>query len=104
MADYSMTMVAGRRNGVHHTLTTTAADEVTIDARAEPCRAQVVNRSTAPIFFRDDGEVAVAEADGTWAVPPAGVEEWYIGSGSTVVSVVGDGDAYSVQARPGLAT
>ena len=101
MASYSMTITAGRKDGRHKTLSATTADTVTIDSAAEACRAQVINRSTtAPIYFRDDGTAAVAEADGTTVVPAGMIYEWYIGAGVTSVSVVGDGDAYSVQATP----
>lgn len=99
MASYSLT-VGGRPSGVHKTLSGTTADTVTIDSTVTNSRGQVINRSTAAIYARLDGSAAVAAADGTVIIPAGMVFEWFIGSGSAAVSIVGSGDAYSVQAMP----
>jgi len=99
MASYSLT-VGGRPSGVHKTLSGTTADTVTVTSTTTSSRGQVINRSSAAIYLRFDGSAAVAAADGTVVLPAGLVYEWFIGSGTATVSVVGSGDAYSVQASP----
>lgn len=98
MATDSLT-VGGRPNGIHNTLSGTTADTITIVAGVTS-RGQIVNRGTAGIWARFDGTAAVAAADQTVFIPAGMIFEWYIGSGSPTVSIVGNGDDYSVQALP----
>lgn len=102
MADYPFT-VADRPNGIHKGLGGTTEDVVTINSSASAARAQVVNRSTGPIYLNLNGSTAVAEADGTIVVPAGLIYEWYIGAGSVAVRLVAAGAGtwpYSVQAMP----
>lgn len=99
MAAQSFT-VAGVPTGVHKTLSGTTADTVAITTGGQNCRAQIINRSTAGITARFDSTTAVALADGTVFIPAGMVYEWFIGSGVASFSIVGNGDAYSVQASP----
>jgi hypothetical protein len=97
MAAYTLAP-AGGPLGVNKTLSGTTADTITVGPY-DRYRLIVLNRSTATIYFRPDGVTAVAAADGTVPVP-AGVAFDWNESGTTVVSVVGSGDAYSVVAIP----
>ncbi len=99
MAAQSFT-VAGVPTGIHKTLSGTTADTVAITTGGVNCRAQIINSSTTAIYARFDSTTAVAAADGTIKIPPGAIYEWFIGSGVASMSVVGNGDAYSVQAQP----
>lgn len=86
---------------VHKTLTTTAADAVTITGHRY---VWVYNAdASVHLYFRFDGTTAVSAADGTYRVPPATsmvVDVFTAGNtaaSSVVLSVVGSGNAYSVQ-------
>jgi hypothetical protein len=92
-------------NTCHATLSTTTADTVTLSG--DNIRAvEVLNRSgSTTIYFTVNGATAVAEADETYAVPagqalvvPLAVGDGYVASANTVLSVVGNGNAYSVHA------
>lgn len=91
-------------SSVHKTLSGTTADTVTITGNHESF--EVINRGSGSIYFTFAPEgigatTAVAEASGTTVVPPgAAVSTAAPGDRGTVVSVVGSGDAYSVQAVP----
>lgn len=84
----------------HATLSSTTVDTVTLSTD-DLQGVEVVNRSGATtIYFRCDGTAAVAAANGTFAVLAG--QSLYVplggglGSASTVVSIIGDGNAYSV--------
>lgn len=77
---------------VHKTLTTTAADFITITGYDD---VEIINHDSANwIYFRSDGVTAVAEADGTDVVAPAGFVRH--NADGREVSLVGNGNAYSV--------
>lgn len=97
MASYTVTPT-GAPAGVHKTLSGTTADAVTIGGFGQN-RVEIVNRGSATIYARADGTVAVAAADNTIAILPTGSFEFAAAAG-LVVSVVGNGDAYSVHAIP----
>ena len=92
----------------HATLSSTTADTVTLTA--DNLRGvEVLNRSGATTVYFTVGygtaapATAVAAADETYAVPagqslyvPLAGPGGFIASASTVLSVVGDGNAYSV--------
>lgn len=79
------------------TLTSTTADTVTLTGHGK--RLYVSNRdATNHLFFRIDGTTAVAAEDENFAVSPDStlvLEEGGFG-GAMSVSVVGDGNAYTV--------
>jgi hypothetical protein len=84
------------RGGIHKTLTSTTADVINIPATRVPRLIEVLNRSTAnPIYVRGDSTTAVAAADGTTVVPKESWAVVRVDPGKTL-SVVGNGDAYSV--------
>lgn len=89
----SPTLTAG---GVHLTLAGTAADTITVQNYRN---VLVWNNDTAnPIYVRMDGATAVAAAAGTYIVPPRAslaLELQYAALGA-IVSVIGNGNAYSV--------
>lgn len=92
-----MAAVAGVYSA-HATLTTTTADTVTLSGDAHKAFCVVNRDSSVELFFRWDGTTAVAEADDTYIVLPlqsVTVEKG--GGGDLVVSVVGNGNAYSVE-------
>lgn len=81
---------------VHNTLTSTTADTVTITGYD---LVDIINRSaTEPLWVRYEGDAspttAVAAADGTDYVAPGGFLRVDAGQGG--ISVVGNGNAYSV--------
>lgn len=87
--------------GVTNTLTGTTADAVTVTSTGQACRINVLNRSSSnTLHVRPDGVTAVADADGTLQVPAGGSVEWQVGPGVSVVSIVGNGDSYSVTGIP----
>lgn len=79
---------------VHKTLSSTTAD--TVNLNNEWTILEVINRSgTASVYVRADGTTAVAAADNTDIVLPG--EAVLINRiPSAGISVVGDGNAYSV--------
>lgn len=86
----------------HATLTTTAADSVVFAGMFE--WVEVLNRGSAEMFVRLDGVVAVADAAGTYVVPGwSGLILKSPGSNATL-SVVGDGNEYSVSGFVGKPT
>lgn len=88
MATYTAT------KSVHKTLTSTTAD--TVNLNDQWTVLEVINRSgTAPLYIRADGTTAVAEADNT-DIALAGEAVLVNRIPSAGISVVGDGNAYSV--------
>lgn len=82
--------------GIHKTLTSTTADTINIPSKRGPRLVEILNRSTTQtIYARGDSTTAVAAADGTTAIPKESWAVLRVRAGKTV-SVVGDGDAYSV--------
>lgn len=84
---------------VTNTLTTTTADTVTL---TQPWPAiAVTNYDTADIvYFRQDGTTAVAAANNTTVVMPGTTvtaAASVTGSGTVVVSIVGDGGTYTIE-------
>lgn len=84
---------------VTNTLTTTVADTITI-TQAWPAIAVTNHDASDFVYFRQDGTTAVAAADNTTVVLPgttviraASVNS----SNQIVVSIVGDGGAYTVE-------
>lgn len=81
-------------DSVHNTLSGTTADEITLTGGHQ--RAHVINRSTSTaLYVRHDGTTAVAEANGTHYVAPGGYLEV---PADAAISIVGNGNAYSVEA------
>ena len=83
---------------VHNTLSGTTADKITITGSRF---VDVVNRDASkPLYVSCDGTAspttAVAEANGTEYVAPGGFVRVDTGSDHGAVSIVGDGNAYSV--------
>jgi hypothetical protein len=77
---------------VHKTLTGTTADAVTITGNDA---VDVCNWSTSErLYFRSDGQVAVAKANGTECVGPGGYVRH--DADNRTISLVGDGNDYSV--------
>lgn len=92
-----MAAVTGVKSA-HATLTSTTADTVTLTGAGKYMR--VANRhATEALWFRDDGTTAVAAADENYFVAPT--QSVVLGpskfGGSMVVSVVGNGNTYSVE-------
>lgn len=88
MASYTAT------KSVHKTLTTTTAD--TVNLNDQWTEIEVINRSgTDPLYVRADGTTAVAEANETDVVM-AGEAVLMNRIPSAGISVVGNGNAYSV--------
>jgi hypothetical protein len=88
MASYSAT------KSVHKTLTTTTAD--TVNLNDQWTEIEVINRSgTDPLYVRGDGVTAVAEANETDVVM-AGEAVLMNRIPAAGISVVGNGNAYSV--------
>lgn len=84
------------RGGVHGVLSAGASDEIAVPADDDPFTAEVLNRDAAEtLWARGDGLVAVAEADGTTAIPPRSACNIDVDAGKTL-SIVGNGNAYSV--------
>lgn len=101
MTSYSFAVTnGGRPYGIHKQLDTTTADTVTVDSRLVASRVTILNRSATMMWARFDGSTAVAGADGTIALPPLLPYDLYVGAGQVAVSLVGDGEDYSVQASP----
>ena len=100
MASYTVT------TSTHPTLTGTTADQVTVGDAAGGHRfryAEVSNRHASnPLYFTmNQGSstptTAVGAANGTWFVAPNSSLALPIAASVFVVSVVGDGNPYSVQ-------
>lgn len=93
MASYS----AAR--AVHKTLTGTTVDTVTLASSADS--VEVINRSgTDPLYVTVNGDVPTAAGDNTHIVLAGGFKEIPVpptGS-SIVVKVIGNGNAYTVEA------
>lgn len=91
----------------HATLSGTTADSIAFSGRGRTLR--VTNRSgTAPLYFRTDLDTAgdpvtaVAAADETFVVPEGGSVSVRVyghagGNRDLKMSIVGDGNAYSVE-------
>lgn len=79
---------------VHKTLTSTTAD--TVNLNNEWTEIEVINRGgSSPLYVRADGTTSVAEADNTDVVLPG--EAVLINRVPAAgISVVGNGNAYSV--------
>ena len=79
----------------HKTLVAATEDTITWDG-GSPGQVEVVNRSaTDTIYVRTDSTAAVAEADGTTAIPPGQAVEL---DGSPVTRLISAGTpAYSVE-------
>lgn len=86
---------------VHATLTTTTADSITWTAGGPYGTVIVSNRdATNVLYVRFDGTTAVGAADGTFAVAVNSARTFNLGSSApspAVLSVVGNGNAYSVE-------
>lgn len=81
-------------NSVHKTLTGTTAD--TVNLNDQWTQIEVINRSgTAPLYVRADGTTAVAAADNTDVIM-AGEAVLISRIPTAGISVVGDGNGYSV--------
>ena len=95
MASYAFT-VTGGPSGVSKTLVGTTADTVTVTSPGE-CRIVILNRGAGTIYARTDGTAAVAAADGTFPIPTGTPSaEFRTTAASLAISIVGNGDAYSV--------
>lgn len=82
--------------GTHKTLVGTTADTVAVPAGLQGFDAEVFNRHVSEwLWARGDGTAAVAEADGTTAIPPGQSCVIEIVEGQSL-SVVGNGNPYSV--------
>lgn len=84
---------------VTNTLTTTVADAITL---LQPWPAiEVTNRDTANVLWvRQDGVTAAANADNATPIAPSSskiLAASVNSSGQHVISVVGDGGAYTVE-------
>lgn len=98
MATYSITPAA-QPYGIHKTLTTTTADVINIAQSGSAYGVEVFNRAASggeALYVRADGTTAVGAADGTIYIPPGGSFFWKHGRGATTLSIVGNGNAYSV--------
>lgn len=86
--------------GLHNTLSGTTADTVTVTPTRNGCWVEVFNRDTTePLYVRADGTTAVAAADGTVYIPAEGSFPWKLsGRTAVAISIVGNGNAYSVHA------
>lgn len=85
---------------VHATLTGTTADTVVIN-QLWPALEIINGHATEDLYIRQDGVTAVAAADGTTHIPP-GISkvvkaEPVEGSRDTLLSVVGNGNFYSIE-------
>lgn len=86
----------------HVTLTTTTADTVTCapDTAITPFKVEILNRDPAVVlYYRLDGTTAVSAADGTYAVLPGQSVITHQSAGH-IISIVGNGNAYSVHRLP----
>jgi hypothetical protein len=81
----------------HATLSSTTADSITFSGTGTTLC--ITNRDASDIvYFRFDGTTAVAAADETYVVLPNNFKTIQMHSmGGLVVSVVGDGGAYSAE-------
>lgn len=85
---------------VHATLSTTTADSVTWTGGGPYNRIQVTNGdATNLLYVRFDGVTAVAAADGTYKVPVSSTRTFNLEGAPAVISVVGNGGAYSVEGQ-----
>lgn len=80
----------------HATLSGTTADSITFSYRGSSELAVTNRDATDVIYFTYNGATAVAEADQTFVVLPMQTKV-IRATGVGVVSVVGDGGAYSVE-------
>ena len=90
MADYSVTRAK------HATLSGTTVDNVTITAGLTG--VTIVNRGTVAMYAGFDGVTASSGGDNTYYIAPGDSLAWFGNRTSLVVSVIGNGNAYSVQA------
>lgn len=85
---------------VTNTLTATTADTITLNQRWPA--VEITNHDgTTALYIRMDGTAAVAEADNTTVIP-AGMTKVIAaepaeGTNTIVVSVVGDGNKYTIE-------
>lgn len=87
---------------VHATLSTTVADSVTWTAGTGyqgPYNTVIIeNRDASNVLYvRFDGTTAVAAADNTYVVPASAFRIFSFPGGNSSLSVVGSGNAYSVE-------
>jgi len=94
VASYSLPAAGG----IHKTLSGTTADTIAVPYVTVGSREiEVLNRSTSnPIYVRVGGSAAVAAADGTTVIPAGTGRVFTIRESAPTISVVGNGDAYSV--------
>lgn len=90
MADYSVSRAK------HATLSSTTVDNVTLTVPLTG--ATVINRGTSAMYAGFDGVTASSAGDNTYYVGPGDSLVWLGNRTSLVVSVIGNGNAYSVQA------
>jgi len=82
-------------NAQHATLSTTTADSVTFSGTG--ANIAVTNRdASTTLYFRIDGTTAVSAADETFVVLPLQTKV-ISAAGTKVISVVGNGNAYSAE-------
>lgn len=84
---------------VTNTLSGTTADTITL-TQAWPA-IEITNYDAAqPLYFRQDGTVAVADADGVGVILPSQskvVRSAVNSAGQSVISLVGSGNKYTVE-------
>ena len=90
MADYT----AARAK--HATLTSTTVDNVTLSVPLTG--VSVINRGTVDMYAGFDGVTASSGGDNTYYIGAGDSLVWFGNRTSLVVSVIGNGNAYSVQA------
>lgn len=84
---------------VTNTLSGTTADTVTL-TQAWPAIEVTNYDSTNSVGVRQDGTTAVANADNVTMIPPATskvISASVSGSGTVVVSIVGNGGSYTIE-------
>lgn len=92
---------ASAASSVHNALSGTTADTMTITDPHD--QVEVLNRGSVDLFFTIAPEgvtpvTAVADADGTVVVPPGmAVTVESPGKRGCTISIVGDGNEYSIQ-------
>lgn len=94
MASYTVAL------SCHQTLTSTTVDTVTVGSASDQwVKACVTNRSgTDPLWVRADGTAAGVGTDGSFVVPAGSYKFIDVrGTATRQVSVLGNGNAYSVE-------
>ena len=92
---------ASAASSVHNTLSGTTADLITITDPHD--RVEILNRGLSDVFFTIAPEgitptTAVADADNTTVVPPGmAIVVESPGKRGCTISIVGNGDEYSIQ-------